>query len=356
MFNSDHEKNDGQRNEKKSKGVPLSEMIKKAKETPVTPFIWNGIQSGSFGYIFGPSKSGKTTLSENLGMCIANGEKEFLGIPIEIENHKVLFVSLEEYWKPRTERNAKQAERFCTNGEIGWLENFIVVNDEFPRFLSSKKDWDDLESLFQEYNPGIVFIDSLTRIVSGQIEDSREAKQIGIKLRALANKYETAIICIHHCPKLLGNELNIDSLAGSRVLSQDADFAIGVNRNASGTRYLKNVFLRYADDSADKAKIFTIDKNQWVVLNETKSESKILQADDGRRNDANRDLIFEFIKQTIESGIEKVLTQQLIQEFVMNGKIVKSTLYDCLDVLEGEERIARIKKGEYTLKRNNQVD
>ncbi len=341
--------------EVENKSITLCELAKLAKQMPKPQFIWNGIQEASFGYILGPSKTGKTTLCENLGMSIASGKSEFLGLPINIVNRKVVFLSFEEYWLPRTLRNIKQSSKVSLNGDESWTNNYVVANIDFPQQICGNQDWAVLENTIAINKPGIVFIDSLTRIVEGQVEDVQVAKRACIKYRELSNKYKCAIVCVHHTPKLNGKEITLDSIAGSRVFAQEADFAIGVNKSAAGLRYIKNVFLRYEDDSVGEVKTFTIDDSLWINITGAKSEQKILCADDGRVDDTNREIIIQFLKQKLLIGQTVVSASELMTDLVDTKKMVKSTLYDCIDVLVAENEIVRVQKGLYSLNKGRQA-
>jgi ABC-type iron transport system FetAB ATPase subunit len=68
----------------------LGKMMEKVKHEPPQQLIYSGIKENSVGFIFGPSKSGKTTFTENLGLSIASGQFEYLGRPINARNPKVL--------------------------------------------------------------------------------------------------------------------------------------------------------------------------------------------------------------------------------------------------------------------------
>src|SRR5690606_9535313 len=94
-----------------SYSCPLDEMFKTIKSEPPCIMIYSGIKQNSVGFVFGSSKAGKTIYCENLGMLIAAGASEYLGEPIGLKNGKVLFVSLEEFYRGRTERNLKQARK-----------------------------------------------------------------------------------------------------------------------------------------------------------------------------------------------------------------------------------------------------
>jgi hypothetical protein len=105
--------------------LPLREMIEKVQSEPKREMLYSGIQKNSIGFVFGPSKSAKTIFCENLGLSIAAGKGDYLGLPINSENRKVLFASLEEFYSGRTDRNAKQIQRLIKEvGNDSWLDNY----------------------------------------------------------------------------------------------------------------------------------------------------------------------------------------------------------------------------------------
>ena len=117
--------------------VLYMKCLKSFKEPP-SQMIYSGIKQNSVGFIFGASKAGKTIYGENLGMSIAAGAKEYLGEPIGIENGKVLFVSLEEFYKGRTERNLKQAKKLQKEYGSEWTENYHAAPIDFPQIFNNK--------------------------------------------------------------------------------------------------------------------------------------------------------------------------------------------------------------------------
>jgi RecA-family ATPase len=119
----------------KSFVIPLEKLIEKAKEHEPPPFIWRGIKKGSCGYIFGPAKSGKTIFCENLGLMLSLGADLFLESPLLKGNHKVLIISLEEYWEHRSERNIKQITRLSKEYGDKWKEYYFVADENAPRSL-----------------------------------------------------------------------------------------------------------------------------------------------------------------------------------------------------------------------------
>jgi RecA-family ATPase len=326
----------------KSMIQPLHELIERGKLAPPIPYLWTGIKEGSFGFVFGPSKSGKTTFCENLALAIANGEKEFFDKPLSCGAQKVFFISMEEYWQPRTERNARQIENLGTSK----VSNFLTVNEDFPRIIDILKDKDWLKNMILESEAKVVFIDSLSRLYSGSIEESNLAKQVLLALRELSNDLKITLIVIHHTPKQIGRPLTIDSLAGSRMLAQDADFAIGVSRTHDGTRYLKEVAFRYAQENAETVTAFMINENSWLIPTVEVPEATLLKETDGRNDDSNAELIFDFIVENTQNQ-DTVRTKQLLEEFVDCKIMSKPTMFASLNKLMAKNKISKPHNGQY---------
>jgi hypothetical protein len=328
--------------------VGLADLIRRHNQEPPVPFIWSGIKKNSFGFVFGPSKSGKTTFCENLAMCLAAQLQSFFGQPITPDNYKVLFISLEEYWQARTERNKKQVIPLIENlGTDDWLANYDVINENVPRQIASDADWLEIERMIVNSKANVVFIDSLSRLYEGGIEDSGLAKKVALLLRELTNKLKITLIVIHHTPKQIGKPITQDSLAGSRMLGQEADFLIGIGKNLEGKRYFKEVSFRYRQEQQENVTVFDIDGYQWLIAGAELPEAALLKEPDGRKDDTNPEQVYEFIHDKTLSPQGETYTRELIAEFVTIAVMSKQTLYNCLDRLEKSDRISKKGKGVY---------
>lgn len=325
----------------------LGDMIKRTASEPKPKMIYSGIKEKSIGIIFGPSKSGKTMFCENLGMCIASGETEYLGLPIDIDNRKVLFISLEEFYTGRTERNSKQVKRLIPTHGAEWLDNFIVINENMPRYLITDDDWKIVEDTINEVHPSIVFLDSLTHMYAGQIEESNKAKEVMRKIRELSERTETTIVVIHHTTKLYDRPLSIDVIAGSRVIAQECDFMIGLNKAMDGKRYIKDVAFRYAPTNDDKVRTFNIDDELWLNLSGEADEIKLLSVADGRRDEANKEKLLNFIVEQTESGATIIPFGTIEDRFADSREMSKPTIAANLKKLVQEKRVIKLEKGQY---------
>lgn len=326
---------------------PLDEMFKTIKNEPPSKMIYSGIKQNSVGFVFGSSKAGKTIYCENLGMLIAAGADEYLGGHIGLKNGKVLFISLEEFYKGRTERNLKQARKLKQEYGRNWIKNYHTAPKGFPRYLASNEDWQLLHQLINNYSPDVVFIDSLSRLYSGSIEESHLAKEVMKRLRELANDNGTTIIVIHHTPKIHNQPLTIDSMAGSRILAQDADFLIGINKTYDNRRYVKEVAFRYQQENDETVKLFSIDDDLWLNYTGDDEEMSLLASYDGRRTDVMRKAIYDFMVNKKESYDDGIPIQVIKARFVNTKMMTAVALNDNLNKLISEEKISRASRGIY---------
>lgn len=327
----------------------LASMIKRVREEPKLKMVYSGIKEKSVGLVFGPAKSGKTMYCENLGMSIAAGAKNYMGSPISIENRRVLFISMEEHYSYRTERNEKQMARLVQRYGEDWLENYIVVNEHLPQYIITKDDWLYLADMINELAPGIAFLDSLTRMYQGVIEDSKVAIELMKNLRWLSTATDTTIVAIHHTHKMYGQRLSIDNIAGSRVVAQEADFMIGLNRTPEGQKYIKEVAFRYAPTNDDTVRTYSISQDCWLDVTGQADEGKLLAASDGRKDDGNKNLLLDYLTQQKEADIEIVALNDIVEYFAANDGMTRTTVFNNLNKLLEENLIIRFGKGAYSL-------
>lgn len=326
----------------------MAEMISKVSAEPKPQMVYSGIKEGTVGFVFGPSKSGKSTYCEALGMSLACGAEEFLGIPILTKGVKVLSISLEEHYTNRTERNIKQVEVLTEKYGTDWLKSrYFTIGDELSRYIVTNEHWEELKQAILSVQPKVVIIDSLTRLAAGKIEDSDTANGLMKRLRNLADSTNTTIICIHHTHKMYDKPISLDTLAGSRVIGQEADFMIGINRTLKGTRYIKEVAFRYAPSNDDTVQTFAINENNLIVPQERLNEFRLIAQVDGRNNEQTDQ---DFLNLFKEKGT--VSAEDLVQKFVDTDIITKPALYKRINKAIKQGIIDRPETGKYILLKN----
>lgn len=325
-------------NEKMFSGI--LEMVERVKNEPKTEYVWSGIKRGTFGYVYGPAKSGKTILCENLGMAIAAKLPEFLGMPINSNGiESVLFISMEEFWKYRSERNAKQLSVLPNINADNF--KYKVVTENFPVTMDFERDWDALERTIVESSANFVLIDSFTRLTSDEVEKSKVGSELSRRLKILTNDLNITMVVVHHSSKITDTFLDLANMAGSRVVGQEADFILGVNRLSNGTRYFKEVATRYKQEN-ELVVPFLINESLWLEEKIAVEEAQLFGTTDRRENPENEQLVYETIKQLARTNAE-VKTSEVVAN--LSGKIGQTTAYGYFENLEYKGLINRQKKG-----------
>lgn len=282
------------------KTINFSQAREMYKTMPPKKMLWSGVVENSFGLVFGPSKSGKTIFCENLAMSIAIGRKSYFDYPLEGVPKKVLFISLEESFGNRLGRNILQFEALNSEEQTLMDENYDIQELDFPQFIVTKENWDNLYELIGVSGAEVVFIDSITRMNHGKLEDGKIAQEIMSRLRIISQELKVTLFAIHHTPKLYGNPITMDSIKGSAVFAQESDFAIGVNRTDAKHRYIKNVFFRYENDDDEFVKEFAINQDAWLEQSDDVEEVEILRRTDRRRAVDKRDVVKDYFNSNPE--------------------------------------------------------
>jgi archaellum biogenesis ATPase FlaH len=334
--------------------INLSCMIDRVNEMPPQNYLFRGIKIPSIGSIFGVPKGGKTIVVESLAYSVAAGLSQFIGENIYTGNNRVLLISLEEYFQSRTERNQKQIRYFTEKYDLdpNWINNVFVVDENFPKHLLTDADWKMLDEEIGRINPTMVMIDSLTRLTIEPIEDSTVATKLMKKLREITYKHNIAMVLIHHTHKMENRPITLATLAGSRVIGQELDFMIGINRTSDNDRYIKDVAYRYASDDSDFVTKFIINEHLVIESLGPAREHKLLEGtvspDEQNPNDLKLQQYFlEYTQDDISVIIEtKLLKEQFVETGIMSGP----TLHASLKRLINNNTIWQPEKGKYALK------
>ncbi len=332
-----------------SSSKSFGELLDQYKYDEAPKMFWAGIIPKSVGFIFGPAKSGKTILCENLAFAITSGKDKFLGVSIEIKKRKVLYISMEEETNMRIiQRGKKQFKGYSSEEKTLISENLCYSDKNFIRSVENETHWNLLESEIKSFHSSLIFIDSTNRF-NIDIQEKLEANSMMQKFRCFAEKYNCAIVLIHHTIKSQENKpITLNTMSGSSALGRDADFFIGVNRLTNGTRYLKFVESRYYQFD-DKSKVISIQDNGLIDLLSEEYESELLKTIDNRYNKDNLEMILEFIKKSV--GSEKVFETKLLHKHFVetNGLITKKTLHNNLNKLISMNLLKIISHGKYKL-------
>lgn len=275
-------------------------------------------------------------------MRIAVGSKSFFTSKLSGIPKKVLFLGLEEYWERRIERNKEQMSSFTVEEQEVLSENYLYQPIDFSKHIVKASDWKLLGQTIRESKADVVFIDSITRMNHGNLEDSKTAEEIMQKLRELCYGLKITLICIHHTPKIGDEPITMNKIKGSSTFSQEADFAIAVNRTSKNIRYLKEVFYRYASDDISTVDEFIIDDNVCPSSFNKCNEFEILKRGDRRYSDENENEIIAYLE---NNACREYATSLLIKELTAKLQIKERRLKHILSDLVKDSKISNPRRG-----------
>lgn len=327
------------------------DLLKKFKNEPEPKIIWNGIIEQASGLITGVGKTGKTTFAENLGISLAVGRKSFYEYPLDGKPKKVLFLNLEEKLKRIWRRNKKQVLSLNKEEFALFEENYIVKPENFPEYLNTNEDWEAVHSYIELTNPEIIFLDSITHMCIGQIEQSAVAQQFMQNYRKYILSFDKTVFVIHHNTKGNDKPISQDSIAGSRVITQSFDFAFGFGNIPSkeGGSYSCMLFNKDAEKSNNDSVLYNFDKNYWIqrIGMANKFDLYCESKSDGRYNNTNRDLISEYILSKSSQDSQTTTSSEMMDKFVSTNTMSKQTLYASINHLLKNDIIQKTGQGIY---------
>ena len=145
-------------------------------------------------------------------------------------------------------------------------------------------------------------------------------------------------------PKMYDSIISMDSIKGSSVFSQESDFAIAVTQTPNKSRYVKNVFFRYAPDDDETVKEFSIDYTTWLNFIRDVPEKKLVNRKDRRRKDGNREKVVEYLDQ---NPCQIRTTSQVVYHLTSTLSIKERQAKTYLSEAVSQNKIANPSKGHY---------
>lgn len=192
------------------------EMITDVEGSNTTPkpteWLIEGILPKEFNSVLsGTTGAKKSYLAMMIGMCLANGEKTFLGKKIHAIEIKVLYVDTEigkdEY--------LRRYHRIKSNMEWKDNGNWVAITKSGSVF----DIWDEVHKYANMVNPDLIIIDSLYN--STTVDDFSRASgmsKVTNPLTLFKTTYNTSLLVVSHFNKG-GDEmgLNINRMSGSSI-------------------------------------------------------------------------------------------------------------------------------------------
>ena len=190
------------------------------------------ISAGEFSYIYGPGGQFKTSFCLYLACCLASGTDTFyFKVPKAVT---VVWID-EELGVTGFYRKLSQISK-----GLG-LKPEQLKNLHYRNLKGYKFDTTDaMERLvitLQKLYPEAMFIDSLTRVMTGDENSSKDVRPIHENIRDICKNFGTAVTIIHHTgkPVIYKGKSEHSGMRGSSDLGHQADYTFeiggsGVNR------------------------------------------------------------------------------------------------------------------------------
>lgn len=211
----------------------------KSQTTERRPMLWDGLlPQDELNLIAGLKSKGKTTLTLQLALAIAQGDSEFLGRKLNCRYNRALIAKFEGSGPARLADLAKNYSQFNTGNR---LEFFAASS------LSEEEVVQTLEGL-QKKNPyDLIVIDCLGNIVRGDQKSGEVAQEFYRKFEQLAQ--QTCILFIAHFTKEAYEKTpSGKQIKGSSDWANRARTGLLFAHNTNATSSERYLFVEFEDD------------------------------------------------------------------------------------------------------------
>ena len=195
-------------------GKEASNVIPKPTEWIIENILPKGFNS----CLAGTTGSKKSMWAIQLGLSVANGEKDFCGNRIKDGSRKVLFIDTEIGQDELLRRYHKIKSKMDWQGD----NNIMMMS----KGGTTMDIWDQTEKMIQAYRPELVIIDSMYNATSvSDFSKSTGMSKVTDALATIKDKYGVTILIIAHFNK--GNDeqaTHIDRIQGSAVFKNSIEF------------------------------------------------------------------------------------------------------------------------------------
>jgi archaellum biogenesis ATPase FlaH len=155
----------------------------------------------------GPSEIGKSTFYTQLAIAIAEGQKEFLGLKLNLTYKKVLIISTEDGPVPFAYRVNKQLSGKSPDSKAN--SNMVVIFN----FQNLEKR---IEEILAKTQVDLVIIDAFGDVFWGDINATNSVRTYLNKFRDIIQKYHCSVMFVHHiCKGKRKQQAEKDLLLGS---------------------------------------------------------------------------------------------------------------------------------------------
>ncbi|RYX82215.1 hypothetical protein EON83_20345 [bacterium] len=235
-----------------SRHVPLTTAAKLRVKLGQQQWLWFGyIPVGQVTLIVSQQGQGKSNVAGDLCDRLAKGTEWPDGTPITgfEPGDRILYLDAEGFLQGLLTRFANWG---TPDEPFIWPENC----DNKSWALNTPADQQRFESIIAQYRPKFIVIDSLSGANSLEEKDNDQMKTLVQWLVALTQKYNLALVLVHHIRKGGMGELNwpidLDRVRGASAITQFARVVHAIGTPDS-TQPLERIFATIKNNLADFA-------------------------------------------------------------------------------------------------------
>jgi len=220
---------------------------------PILPAIGTAV-------IVGKPDSGKSQMARQLALCIANGNKTFLSLPLNIQHKKVIFLATEDdrFNTKFLLENQYKGLSFTPNKNLTFIFADVLSQDEILH---------DLEKQLQNNPVDIIIIDCFGDVFKGLDANNNMMMRNTVKpFDCLAKKHNTLVLFIHHINKGAYDSIpDQKHIQGGSGLVQKVRCALQLVNGESNYKYLTVTKGNYCPrEYKEKAMELTFDESTFT--------------------------------------------------------------------------------------------
>jgi hypothetical protein len=221
----------------------------KAMATERRLMLWDGLlPQDELNLIAGLKSKGKTTLTLQLALAIAQGDSEFLGRKLNCRYNRALIAKFEGSGEARLADLAKNYSQFNTGNRLEFFPASGLTEDEVVQRLGE----------LQKKNPyDLIIIDCLGNIVRGDQMRGEVAQEFYRKFELLAR--QTCILFIAHLNKDAYEKApSAKQIKGSSDWANRARTGLIFTYNKAVTNSERFLYVEFEDDMSTEFKDFAM--------------------------------------------------------------------------------------------------
>jgi RecA-family ATPase len=215
--------------------------------------IKNLLSDNSVNFLSGEEGCGKSLLAMNLAVSVATGATRWLEFEV-MKPGKVLYLNNELAFSDFSRRLKAMGNNLPAPGDLSNL----IVPKEVPALSEC---WETLNELCEQERPVLGVVDCLYFTHDRDENDSSQMKALMRQFISLRDRYNLALLLIHHTKKGARYEkMHNDQMRGSNVFGGVTDTVLQVRRSATdeGKRILKPTKFRHVSDENRKCRLLSL--------------------------------------------------------------------------------------------------